>query len=139
MLLLYLLSPITVIQLSSKNQTHYISAKSFEIGWIHSVEKEPWFETYEVHNQKFLLIETRFKTFGAGTPSEAIDTTMKNGFVYMKMNRLMEEIHLTVSDQVQTTFYTKDQTIRLYEWVDNYESVTIQVQKIPRWLLLGGG
>jgi hypothetical protein len=74
--------------LSYQNQTivvhPFLKQKEFSIRWTHSVEKEDWEEFFHIQGETILLTSTRFKTFGAGVPDHAGDTTyIKDGWVYM--------------------------------------------------------
>ncbi|WP_225228749.1 DUF1850 domain-containing protein [Bacillus sp. PS06] len=137
-LLILLFVNVSKLKVSYNDRYFYLDNDTFEIGWIHSVEKEPWYETYEMRNDSLFLNETRFKTFGAGTPSDGTIIPSNDGFVHMLINQKMEDIHLFVSNNVKTTLYTEKSTIPLYELVDDYETVTIEVKKIPLWELLRG-
>jgi len=44
-LLVLLLVKVPVTQVSFKEDSFFLKEETFELGWIHSVEKEPWFET----------------------------------------------------------------------------------------------
>lgn len=63
-----------------------------EVHWIHSVELTPWIEVYEVSEQmELILIQTRFQSFGAGTPDSQKGTvTIEDGYVII--NDLKEHI-----------------------------------------------
>ncbi|QHT47727.1 DUF1850 domain-containing protein [Bacillus sp. SB49] len=55
------------------------------IRWTHSVENEDWEETFLMEQDKIRLINTRFKTFGAGVPNDiGTETYVKDGWVYME-------------------------------------------------------
>lgn len=139
MLLLSLfLIRIPTIQLSYIGGSFYLYEDEFELGWIHSVEKEPWFETYERQGNDLYLTTTKFKTFGAGVPSSKEVIEMEDGFVHMIVNEKMDEIRLAVSKNVQTTLYTKNSEIHLYELVNDYDTIVIQVVKASLWNLLRG-
>lgn len=138
MLLSFLLIKPSTIQVSYKDGSFYLKEDRFEIGWIHSVEKEPWFETFERKGSDLYLIKTRFKTFGAGTPSNGVVIPSNDGFVHMKVNEKMDEIRLVVSKNVKTTLYTETSTVPLYELMDDYETVVFDSKKIPFWRLLRG-
>lgn len=129
---------IPTIQLSYMDGSFYLTDKTFELGWIHSVEKEPWFETYERKGSELYLKTTKFKTFGAGVPSskEVIET--EDGFIHMAINEKMDGIRLAVSKNVRTTLYTQRSEIPLYEQVKDYDTVVIQVVKASLWNLLRG-
>lgn len=120
------------------NGSFYLKNDWFEIGWIHSVEKEPWFETFIRRGNKLYLVETKFKTFGAGTPSAGEVISSDDGFVHMKLDEEVVELNLAVSDNAKTTLYTETSEVKLYERVDDYEVVVITVEKIPLWRLLWG-
>ena len=137
-LLVFLFYRVSIIQVSYNNSSFYIEDDMFEIGWIHSVEKEPWYETYENINDQLYLTVTKFKTFGAGTPSDEEVIPSQDGFIHMKVNRPMDAVHLVVSKNVKSTLYTNDKIIPLYELVDDYETITIEVIDIPLWRLLRG-
>ncbi|QKY70178.1 DUF1850 domain-containing protein [Lentibacillus sp. CBA3610] len=54
-----------------------------EIAWTHSVEHTPWIERFRVDEKgRLTLIETRFQSYGAGTPENTNGTlTVENGFI----------------------------------------------------------
>src|SRR5699024_11353970 len=60
---------IPVIEIIVDEKTYFVRDTSFTLSWIHSVEKEPWYEIYKRKNSHLILTETYFKTFGAGVPS----------------------------------------------------------------------
>ena len=134
MLLLFLFKQTTVIEVSYQDGSFYLKEDSFEVGWIHSVENEPWFETFELRDDGLYLVTTRFKTFGAGTPSTGKVIPSTDGYVHMEINQKMESISLVVSENVRTTLRTSSSTYLLYQLVEDYETVTIGVKKIPLWV-----
>lgn len=139
-LLLFLLGflfRVPTIQVSYPDKSFYLKEDTFELGWIHSVEKEPWYETYTIKDQELYLVTTRFKTFGAGTPSDGEIIPSNDGYIHMKINRKMEAVHLVVSDNVKTTLQTKNSTIPLYQELKNHESIEIKIVKLPFWQLWG--
>jgi hypothetical protein len=137
-LLLFLFIKKPVLQVSYADGAFYLKEKEFEIGWIHSVEKEPWFEQYMMKNNKLYLVGTRFKTFGAGMPSDGEIIPSSDGFIHMAMNREMEFLNLTVSERIKTTLHTGDTTIPLYKLAGEYGSVTIEIKDQPLWQLIRG-
>lgn len=79
---LYPLQVLTVIGQETANT--YIGVSNVSIRWQHSVEKEEWEEFYVIDEGDILLSKTRFKTFGAGVPSDVgTETFIKDGWVYM--------------------------------------------------------
>nr|WP_289039520.1 DUF1850 domain-containing protein [uncultured Allobacillus sp.] len=129
---------IPVIELKTSEQVYFLRDDTFTLTWIHSVEKEPWYEVYEREKGQLLLTETYFKTFGAGVPSSG-DVQQKNdGFVHMEVNRTMKELNVVVSENVQTTMITEDKDIELYQMVEPYTEVNVSVRNLYLWNLFGG-
>ncbi|MEF2071338.1 DUF1850 domain-containing protein [Consotaella aegiceratis] len=58
----------------------------FTLSWIHSVEKEAWEETFRIDGEGAIsVVATRFKTFGAGVPSDVgTITRLEDGWVVME-------------------------------------------------------
>ncbi len=141
-LIFFALSPIAWLQkevvLVEYSQGRFYLQDGFTLGWIHSVEKEPWFEVYVPQNGKLLLQETYFKTFGAGTPSEGQFIETNDGFLHYAVNQLVEEVNMMVSDNVAVTLYTQQQEIKLYEFIENYSNVSIKIEDVFLWQYLRG-
>ncbi|MFC7363893.1 DUF1850 domain-containing protein [Bhargavaea changchunensis] len=115
-----------------------IRTDRFEIGWIHSVEKEPWFETYEARDGKLYLTGTRFKTYGAGVPSEGKIIPSDDGFVHMALDREVPELNIFTSKDIKTTFYFGKGELPLYAPGGERWSVSITHKTVPLWRLFGG-
>lgn len=131
---------IPVFVFEFKDETYFLSEDSFQLKWIHSVEKEEWIETYEKSGDDLVLSETYFKTFGAGVPSVAEKTELVNGYVKMEMDLHYPELNLTVSENVKTTIMTDNREIPIYTYaIDGYDVVHITNQRISIWELLSGG
>lgn len=137
-LLLLLFVKVPVIYVYYDDGGFQLSEDSFEIYWIHSVEKEPWLETYEKKGDRLFLEKTRFKTFGAGTPSDGEIISSNDGFVHMKIEREVEIVNLIVSKNVETTLITDSKEYRLFEILEDYENVSIKIMKLPLWQYLRG-
>ena len=129
-----------VIESDTRNDI-YLPVETFELHWIHSIEKEEWYEVYKIVDQELLLEETYFKTFGAGVPNES-DTTAEvteDGFVKYTVNDKYPNLYLNVSDNVQTKIVQGDQEILLYEIYEPYTAVEISVEYIPLIKRILGG
>lgn len=129
---------IPTIAVFYENQSFLLKSNDFQLGWIHSVEKEPWFETYELKGGELFLKSTKFKTFGAGVPTENRIIKSSDGFIHMVVDRKMSEVTVTVSENVQTTLYTNENIIPLYQLMDDYETITIGIVKISLWRWIWG-
>lgn len=130
---------IPVFVFEFEERTYFLMEDSFQLKWIHSVEKEEWIETYEMQEDELYLSETRFKTFGAGVPSSAQETQLENGFVKMNVDIRYPELNLTVSENVKTTIITEDSEIPIYTFASDYDVVHITNRRIHLWQLFMGG
>ena len=98
LLLLLFFIRIPILTFHFQDQTIYTKEKSFDLSWIHSVEKEEWIEHYIIENGELLLESTSFKTFGAGVPSDGENVELKNGYVVMTIEHPYEQLNLTISE-----------------------------------------
>lgn len=137
-LLFLLLWRMPVVQFDFENERYYLAETDFQLKWIHSVEKEEWMEFYERDRDTLLLTETKFKTYGAGVPSDGEIIPSDDGFVHMKINRPYKEMNLTVSQNAQTTITTANKEILLYEYTKDYGFVTITIEWINLWEYVRG-
>lgn len=137
-LLFLLLLRLPVIELAGDNNSYYLKHNEFTLGWIHSIEKEEWFENYKREKQEIVLLETYFKTFGAGTPYEVEGTTTENGFIHMDMDVAYEELNVTASEYVDLTIYMENREISLHHYFNDHERVLISVRTVPIWEYIRG-
>lgn len=100
----------------------------FTIGWVHSVEKEPWFERYEVIDMQFHLYETYFKTYGAGVPSDGEVIPSDDGYIHLKIDLYYPEISVAASENVETALYIENNIWTLYG--EERQSVRLFIDKI---------
>ena len=126
----------SVVTVEADEQMYWTWQNTFELAWIHSVEKEEWVEFYEIKNDELLLTHTSFKTFGAGvpsTPNDGKNTVLENGYVTMEINRIFDSLQLVVSENVQSKLVLEGKEILLYKLTENYEAVTISVINLSIW------
>lgn len=78
-----------------------------ELSWIHSVEKTPWIETYQVKSvQEFLLVSTAFASYGAGVPHEANEVRTEDGMIiYESIDTIHEDLRWIHSHQAEHTLF----------------------------------
>lgn len=142
MLLFIFLIPQQKILIDAEEERDlYLPDESFEIHWIHSIEKEEWFEVYEVEEEDFILTESHFRTFGAGVPSDSDEPAeiTKDGFVKYTINDRYPDIYLNVSDKVETKIVQNNEEILLYELYEPYTAVEIKVENITLLKQILGG
>ncbi|SFB12095.1 hypothetical protein SAMN04488072_107144 [Lentibacillus halodurans] len=79
---------LTIMHSDQLLYAFYLKDHAFSVQWEHSVEKEAWVEYFRVHDNVIYLESTKFKTFGAGVPSESEHrTVLKDGWVHMAIDR----------------------------------------------------
>lgn len=87
----------------------------FELSWEHSVEGEEWREQFiAAPNGSINLEATQFRTFGAGVPNFAPETTLEGGWVRMSgFDRIVDPLVIRVNDETQHTLTIGGQTFPL--------------------------
>lgn len=130
LLLLISFIKVTVIVGIVNDKSYIVSKNSFQIQWIHSVERERWDEFYNRRGNKLVLTKTILNTFGAGTPSEGKIIESDDHRVHMEVDRTMENIHLIISENVETTIVIDDKVIPLYEHFDHFSEMKIFVDRV---------
>ncbi|NLD08353.1 MAG: DUF1850 domain-containing protein [Xanthomonadaceae bacterium] len=128
--------PVTIAKVTSGDFRCYFTDSTFDLAWIHSVERERWIESYRVEKAGFRLVRSKFKTFGAGTPSSGTLVLNHEGFVEYETDLKIPQIHWIVSRNVASTIYLGNAPFTLYEQFDDYSEMEFSVQKSPLWTLL---
>ena len=108
LILIYLLIPINTLFAKNFKTNEYLSewkvkdGKTFTIEYIHSVEKSPVTEKYRVKKDKIILLETTFKSFGAGLPATTIYKfeLIEDGFRIYDINKEHETVIYRTGDVI---------------------------------------
>lgn len=108
----------------------------FALEWQHSVEKENWREDYRRQGNQLLLVRSRFKTYGAGTPSSGTLQTDDKGLIDYRLSRPLDELNWTVSANVQSTLWIQEQAWPVYALLDDYTTLDVRVRRLPMWRYL---
>ena len=89
--------------------------RSFEISWIHSVEKEEWREQFVIDIDRSIRIQsTRFRTFGAGVPDNAPETSIEDGWVIMRgINRPVDPLVIRSITETEHKLFIADKAYSL--------------------------
>lgn len=125
----------TIINLKTEQFSCDFREDVLTLQWIHSVEREMWWETYQAEDNHLRLFRSQFKTFGAGTPyNEPLKT--QNGFVESNPNLNMPKINWITSRNVESTLSTLNGEIPIYQYFDDYSEITISTQKRTIWTFL---
>ncbi len=114
---------------------------NISIEWTHSVELTRWRETYKVNKKgKFELIESRFKSFGAGVPAnEGKEFFSENGWNVMRdFNRVFLFIPIMISCNVKQEIFLDDKQIKLCDISNDASFLDIKNEKISIWQYIAG-
>ncbi|WP_221567988.1 DUF1850 domain-containing protein [Alkalihalobacillus sp. TS-13] len=109
---------------------------SFTIQWQHSVEKELWEEFFKVKEDAIYIEGTRFKTFGAGVPSNAgNDTYIKDGWVHMVGidRKIGNELRVRTGKTTAHKFIAGENSIDMAEPGASYIIETRTMPVIQAW------
>ena len=128
-----LTQPVMLTTLKLGEHYCFFTQPHFSLSWQHSVEKQPWLERYERREHDFLLLDTQFKAFGAGTPDQGQLLPAPAGYVRFAVQKPMSEINWIVSSNVQSTLWLDAVALPIYQRAADYETAEFQVQKWPWW------
>ncbi|WP_408009764.1 DUF1850 domain-containing protein [Pseudalkalibacillus sp. A8] len=109
---------------------------SFTIQWRHSVEKELWEEFFKIKENRIYIDGTRFKTFGAGVPSNAgNDTYIKDGWVHMVGidREIGKELRVRTGKTTRHKFIIDGNAIEMNQPGTSYTIETKTMPSIQAW------
>ncbi|ALX50247.1 DUF1850 domain-containing protein [Lentibacillus amyloliquefaciens] len=121
---------LTVLKGDEEIYALYLKDRSFSIQWTHSVEKEDWIEYFNIRDDVLYLESTKFKTFGAGVPSQTEHSAvLEDGWVHMDIERKIGEALVVRSHQLN------DYQLRFgketYDLQPSDDAYTISVSETP--------
>lgn len=118
---------------------------SFTLRWRHSVELQPWEEKFQanINTMIFTLIETRFRSYGAGVPANTSgNCALIDGYiVYQNLSSPYTELPFINSHYAKYCLYNKDKEYRLFELIPDNSKVILSLMKLSRlkyWQLKSG-
>ena len=122
--------PVTEVRVAgidgASDSVCYFNAPSFELRWIHSVEKQWWEEQYQRQEDGLLLTTTYFEAFGAGTPStEPLAAVQKAGYLGYQINEKLPKLNWVVSRLTKGEIDYGGHQFLIHEWVPDYSEVVI--------------
>ncbi|WP_332897422.1 DUF1850 domain-containing protein [Haladaptatus sp. CMSO5] len=98
------------------------------LSYMHSVEKTPVYDIYEVHGERLDNTEMRFQSYGWGLPARE-DVYTENGFfVFNPENRSYDELYVKPGRIASHRLTVGDQTYDLVSLSDA-QSVRITVER----------
>ena len=92
--------------------------KTFAIKFRHSVQKTPVEETLAVDGKGFLLLSTKYRSFGVGLPFSAEEGNFRqegNNYILDNMNRHYDKLSLRVGEGTNLTIVIDGITFNLCE------------------------
>lgn len=130
-------SQLDLIIKDQETNKEYIRLKvqegdQLELSWIHSVELTPWIEVLVVTNdERLMLIETRFQSFGAGMPHETEgDVLVKDGYTIMtNLEQLFTSYRWVHSHNAQFTLTKNGENIFLADELPHHQRMEMFIEK----------
>ncbi|MDO5719547.1 MAG: DUF1850 domain-containing protein [Actinomycetaceae bacterium] len=117
------------------NGTVYYSAPvkqgmTVTLSWIHSIEHQPWTETYIVDNNEFILKEISVKSYGAGVPANPGGvTTVEDGVIHVRgLNQRFNDLKWVHSHDTNYTVRVGDHLIQT-EDIDHHAFVELSIKE----------
>ncbi len=102
------------------------------VQWEHSVEKTIWKEKLRIEsNQSLILVETRFRSFGAGVPNAKDgNITFEDGYVVMKDLEEVKESYLWIhSQKAKFTILKNEKNFLLPGDIPHHHKVEMMIEK----------
>ncbi|WP_347455931.1 DUF1850 domain-containing protein [Acinetobacter sp. ANC 7454] len=125
--------PYILVEVNEPNFQCKIDQNFFQLSWMHSVEKTQWEERYLLNNDHFILTDTQFVSFGAGTPDQGTVARQGDGNIQMQINRKMNELNWVISHRMQGKIKVDAQTWNIYQDFPDYSTVQISIKKDSLW------
>lgn len=131
---------VLIIESETKNVKHTILVpeKKFTLSFIHSVEKTPVYEVFQItEDNKLILVETTFSSLGVGLPYTEDNGEFKNEqgkFKLTGLNREFTSITMRVSPIPKHTITVGEKTYSLLSFVASDDLVKITAA--DRWMLV---
>lgn len=125
--------PYIFVEVEEQNFQCKIKQNTFQLSWIHSVEKTQWKERYLQDNTQLILTETQFVSFGAGTPDQGVISRQEDGNIEMQINRKLKELNWVISRRMQGKIEIADRIWNIYKDFPDYSTVHISIRKDSLW------
>ncbi|MDR6224381.1 DUF1850 domain-containing protein [Desmospora profundinema] len=115
--------------------------ETIRLSWIHSVERTPWVEEYEMVDGRFSLREVRVQSFGAGVDVEASEVINREGWVVMRgIDRSDPVLSFWYSPRVRYQLEVDGHSLELEQRVEHNRPLEIRMETWSRlWIMIDGG
>lgn len=132
------------IVIVSGDQTVYTAKEQpFSIEFVHSVNRTPVTEYYEVQDGQLMVTACRYYAFGAGVASlpedgGTIEILSDGSMLLTGLNRRLPQLNIRLSDVTQHFLHIDGSTITLSQLAPNHQ-LKILVTKLTFIQLIFGG
>ncbi|GAW91583.1 DUF1850 domain-containing protein [Calderihabitans maritimus] len=111
---------------------------TFSVRWIHSVELEPWQETFQLRKGRLVLQETRFKAYGAGMPTNGKEEIfVENGWIIIRgINRTYDSLPISISKVSGYQLISGEKVVNLNDWTIDGQKIVIKGNRVGLWSLI---
>jgi hypothetical protein len=110
--------------------------EDFLLSFIHSVNKRPVYDTIRIKGNHFLIVKSRFDSFGAGMPEGS--HIGEDGWLKWNVNRLVPELTLFVGWVANHTLHLKGQVIPLARLAEAGTLLSLRIENASRYELWKG-
>lgn len=118
---------------------HLSDVEVFEVEFVHSVNKTPVADIYEIKDRTIILSATRYRGFGAGVPTtleseQKLEYDDEGNMIITGYNVPLPKVSYvvgTVYDHILTINETK--SINLTQTCGKNAHVTFEIQKLHPW------
>lgn len=127
----------THIVITTHHQQCYLDESSFKLKWRHSVEHQDWQEVYQQHGNDLILTQSFIQTFGAGVPTQGQIIEAPQGYIGLSSHVQFKELNWAVSRNMRGEIWLDNWVLPIYQYVDDYSTIHIQVKSLPKifWLI----
>jgi hypothetical protein len=111
--------------------------EEFILSFIHSVNKRPVYDMIRVKGTHFLIVKSRFDSFGAGMPEGS--HIVEDGWLEWPVGRFAEELSLFVGWSSNHSLRLKGREIPLARLAQAGTLLSLRIKKTSRYELWKGG
>lgn len=116
--------------------------ETFTIGFIHSVNRRPVWDTLRVEENGLVIVSSRFDAFGAGMPettnAEGTLQTLPDGTLLWTVDRPVPAVTLRIGWTADHTLSIRGKTLRLAELVEPGKALTLDVNTMSWFEMMKG-
>lgn len=117
--------------------------EDFIISFIHSFNRRPVFDTIRVEGDHFIIVKSRYDSFGAGMPETSVDDLQlriaEDGWLELTgINRPLNDINLFVGTVANHSLRIRNQEFPLSQLAPPGTSIKLSLAKIPTYDYMRG-